>query len=330
VMLSPPLEAERLCHYYFVFVVSIFEIKHLSNTNSADNNSNSSYESDETQSTNSDSIRPCLPHSSHIVTRHLIIIMDVLVVEQVIDVKNHYLKRQEVYHLIVLYQFINIYSVHREIKLVLRLYQDKWQNFMWKELKEKSIKLLDNKMRFEDEKGYDADQIISSQKNVNTIEETTDTFPSSTTSESKKLGSETPPSQIASINAIYPSSSPTTTLAAPSTAVVLHYYPAPQHHNVMFSRHILPAATSTGLYLIQPNHYSPVMEVRYPAGGLHHYPQYPPPAALVHHHPPPRLHSILSHQHISTNGYNISGFHPHPNESFTSTSTFIAHQTDSQ
>jgi hypothetical protein len=109
--------------FYFIF----FSLQHLSNTNSADNNSNSSYESDETQSTNSDSIRPCLPHSSHIVTRHLIIIMDVLVVEQVIDVKNHYLKRQEVYHLIVLYQFINIYSVHREIKLVLRLYQDKWR-----------------------------------------------------------------------------------------------------------------------------------------------------------------------------------------------------------
>jgi hypothetical protein len=76
---------------------------------------------------------------------------------------------------------------------------------MWKELKEKSIKLLDNQMRFEDEKGSDSDQILSrfvqfylfiysnemffffyfSQKNVNTIEETTDTFPSSTTSESK-------------------------------------------------------------------------------------------------------------------------------------------------
>jgi hypothetical protein len=42
----------------------------LSNTNSADNNSNSSYESDGRQLTNSDSIRPSLPHSSHIITRH--------------------------------------------------------------------------------------------------------------------------------------------------------------------------------------------------------------------------------------------------------------------
>ena len=68
----------------------------------------------------------------------------------------------------------------------------------------------------------------------------------------KKLGSETLLSHIASVNAIYPSSSPTTTLAAPPTAVVLHYYPAPPHHNVMFPHHILPAATSNGLYLIQP------------------------------------------------------------------------------
>jgi hypothetical protein len=47
------------------------------------------------------------------------------------------------------------------------------------------------------------------------------------------------------------------------------------------------------------------MEVRYPVDGLHHYPQYPPTALVHHHHhPPPRPHSILPHQHISTNGYN--------------------------
>ena len=69
------------------------------------------------------------------------------------------------------------------------------------------------------------------------------------------------------------------------------------------------------------------MEVRYPVDGLHHYPQYPPTALVHHHYPPPRPRSILPHQHISTNGYNILGFHPHPNQPFKSASTFIAHQT---
>jgi hypothetical protein len=108
-----------LCRYYFVFVVSIFEIKHLSNTNSADNNSSSSYESDGTQSKiqirldHLYLVHHILLHVMHHV-KYLIMIVNVLVVQQVIDVKNHYLQRQQVYDLSVLYQFINIYSVHTQ------------------------------------------------------------------------------------------------------------------------------------------------------------------------------------------------------------------------
>ncbi len=47
---------------------------------------------------------------------------------------------------------------------------------------------------------------------------------------------------------------------------------------------------------------------------MHHYPKY---------HPPPTSHPILTNPHISTNGYNMPGFHLHTNSSFTS--TFTAH-----
>ncbi len=73
------------------------------------------------------------------------------------------------------------------------------------------------------------------------------------------------------------------------------------------------------------------MGVRYPPGGLHHYPTYPPAPPILHHPPPPPPHQILPNPHIPTNGYNMPGFHPHTNVPFTSTSTFITHhQTASQ
>jgi hypothetical protein len=69
----------------------------------------------------------------------------------------------------------------------------------------------------------------------------------------KKVGSEPPPSQIVSINTIYSSLSPIATLAAPlPTVVVRHYYQDPPHHNVMCRHHILSAATSNSLYLMEP------------------------------------------------------------------------------
>lgn len=111
---------------------------------------------------------------------------------------------------------------------------------------------------------------------MNTIEESTDTFPSSTTSESKllffffginnsftfsfylaeKLEPETPPIQTTPVNPIYHSSSPSTSLPPqplpPTNALVPpHYYPQPTHHNVIYQHHIPPAA-SNGLYPIQP------------------------------------------------------------------------------
>jgi hypothetical protein len=55
---------------------------------------------------------------------------------------------------------------------------------------------------------------------------------------------------MAPTNTIYTSPSPSTTMA-PTNAVIPHYYPAPQHHNIIYPHHI-PPATSNGLYPIQP------------------------------------------------------------------------------
>jgi hypothetical protein len=65
------------------------------------------------------------------------------------------------------------------------------------------------------------------------------------------------------------------------------------------------------------------MDVRYPAGDLYQYPPYSPSLTVRYHHPSPLSHPILPSPHISTNGYNILGFNPLTNTSFTSTSTFI-------
>jgi hypothetical protein len=43
---------------------------------------------------------------------HIIIVVVVLIVEQVIHVVNHYLRKQQEYHVIGLFQFQNIYPVH--------------------------------------------------------------------------------------------------------------------------------------------------------------------------------------------------------------------------
>ncbi|CAF0839694.1 unnamed protein product [Rotaria sordida] len=183
-------------------------------------------------------------------------------------------------------------------------------------------------MTFEDEKISDIDQTTSSQKDVKTIEETIDIVSSSITPETEKLERESASSHVAPVNTIYSSPSLATTIA-PSSPVIPHYYPVPQHHNVIYPHHI-PPTTSNGLYPIQPNYYPPPLGVRYPAGGIHHFPQYAP-APPIHHHPPPPPPQIVAPPHIPTNGYNMPGFHPHPTAPYTSTSTFIAHhQTATQ
>ncbi|CAF0836459.1 unnamed protein product [Rotaria sp. Silwood1] len=184
-------------------------------------------------------------------------------------------------------------------------------------------------MTFEDEKISDIDQTTSSQKDVKTIEETTDTISSSITPETEKPERETTSTQVVPVNTIYSSPSLAPTIA-PTNPVVPHYYPVPQHHNVVYPHHI-PPTTSNGLYPIQPNYYPPPVAVRYPAGGMHHYPPYAP-APPIHHHPlPPPPPPIVAPPHIPTNGYNMPGFHPHSAAPYTSTSTFIAHhQTATQ
>ncbi len=67
----------------------------------------------------------------------------------------------------------------------------------------------------------------------------------------EKHEGETPPIQTPSMNPIYSSSSPSTTLVPSNPVVPPHYYPGPPHHNVIYPHHI-PPATSNGLYPIQP------------------------------------------------------------------------------
>ncbi|CAF3558256.1 unnamed protein product [Rotaria socialis] len=185
-------------------------------------------------------------------------------------------------------------------------------------------------MTFEDEKTSEIDQTIPNQKDVSVMEQTTESFSSSTINDIEKAEREIPSSQVASVNTIYSSPSLATTIA-PTNPVIPHYYSVPPHQNVMYPHHI-PPTTSNGLYQIQPNYYPPPMGVRYPPAGMHHYPAYAPaPPIHHHHHPPPPPPPIVAPPHISTNGYNLPAFHPHTAAPYTSTSTFIAHhQTATQ